>query len=342
MSPTTDSTNCTTGEPCFEGPEKTLRVYFDDSANLLEHGERAWQQVLDTVRCKILSSEKSETAHTYLLSESSLIVYKTSVMLKTCGTTTLIYGLPHILALAGEPPGAVVYSRRSYFFPQKQCHPHGCWPHEVELLRRMFPNGGTSTATFGQDCKWHLFAYVAQRAQRPNACAPYLELMMSGLSADACQRFSVRSDSMSVVSLESTCDVELDGKERLGVEMTRHAGIDRIFGVAQAIDAHAFDPCGYSCNALVASAYFTVHVTPERASSYASFETNAPLAAEDAAAVFARVLRIFRPQNVMVAACNTAMPDLAGYECVTEGTFASGQVDLTHRNFRAVNVHTYE
>ena len=40
------------------------------------------------------------------------------------------------------------------------------------------------------------------------------------------------------------------------------------------INEHAFSPAGYSLNALKNESYYTVHVTPESACSYVSFETN--------------------------------------------------------------------
>lgn len=58
-----------------------------------------------------------------------------------------------------------------------------------------------------------------------------------------------------------------------GKEMTQQAGIHTLCPGAQ-IDEKAFAPCGYSMNAILHDAYFTVHITPQEECSYASFETN--------------------------------------------------------------------
>ena len=59
----------------------------------------------------------------YLLSESSLFVYARKLILKTCGTTTLLLVLPKVLTLASQIGYAldnVHYSHFRYAFPQLQ------------------------------------------------------------------------------------------------------------------------------------------------------------------------------------------------------------------------------
>jgi len=57
--------------------------------------------------------------------------------------------------------------------------------------------------------------------------------------------------------------------------MTEASGLGALL-VGVLIDDWAFEPCGYSMNGLRGSFYYTVHVTPEPAFSFASFETNDP------------------------------------------------------------------
>lgn len=87
----------------FEGPEKTLEVCFrriDGSIPAdADAGERTGlrqlpREDLDRIcaraRCTILSSVSNRYLDAYVLSESSLFVYPYMVVLKTCGTTTLL------------------------------------------------------------------------------------------------------------------------------------------------------------------------------------------------------------------------------------------------------------
>ena len=76
-------------------------------------------------------------------------------------------------------------------------------------------------------------------------------------------------------------------------KVTTVSGIDEIFPGAH-IHGWVFAPCGYSCNGIVDSAYFTIHVTPQEKSSYVSFGTNVKLSNYNE--VVAKVLAIFRPQ----------------------------------------------
>ena len=64
--------------------------------------------------------------------------------------------------------------------------------------------------------------------------------------------------------------------KRISMEMTKSAGIDALVPGAT-IDPRAFEPCGYSMNAILYNSYATMHVTPEDGSSYVSFESNQKL-----------------------------------------------------------------
>lgn len=60
-----------------------------------------------------------------------------------------------------------------------------------------------------------------------------------------------------------------------GKRVDADTGLDLLYPEAN-VDSFLFEPCGYSCNGLVDDGYYTIHVTPEPACSYASFETTIP------------------------------------------------------------------
>lgn len=86
------------------------------------------------------------------LSESSFFVFPNKLIMKTCGTTLNLLGLPRILAIAKEYSGLesvwrCFYSRKSFMFPDRQKGPHkGGWETEVDFLDDIFgrfqPAGG--------------------------------------------------------------------------------------------------------------------------------------------------------------------------------------------------------
>jgi len=322
----------------FEGPEKLLELWFAPSAEELPECQRAaaergavlggriglrrvpkstWEGMLELVKCKTLSVETGVDVDAYLLSESSMFVFPHKLILKTCGTTTLLLGLERILRIAkatifdeeslslhassvssamlahavaadadAKQLGAIVYrcfySRKSFMFPEKQKGPHRDWTQENELLDRYFDNG--SAYTVGQMNGDHWLLYMAQ-GEAPELCIPTrrsparmdmtLEILMTELSPAACKRFI----------FDEPRGTSLSGAHELGAEVSDAMGLKKLFKDTQ-LDAFAFEPCGYSANALVTASaahsdgYWTVHVTPEPGSSYASFETNVALDSE--------------------------------------------------------------
>lgn len=65
------------------------------------------------------------------------------------------------------------------------------------------------------------------------------------------------------------------------------------------MDDHVFEPCGYSINGLLNGAYVTVHVTPELAHSFVSFETNSMDV--DPQQLLTKVANTFRPGRVSLS-----------------------------------------
>ncbi|KAG0282173.1 spermidine resistance protein [Linnemannia gamsii] len=185
----------------FEGPEKLLEVHFSPRMQDVQHirsplnnlsaaadmdeeeryglriiPKAVWEEMLDIVQCKVLHSIHHPTVDAYVLSESSFFVFPHKLILKTCGTTTLLMALPKILELAQDwcgllyspstdsvekkeqqQPYRVFYSRKKFLFPEKQVHVHREWKDEVEFLDRHFNNGSAHTIGKVNGDHWCLY-----------------------------------------------------------------------------------------------------------------------------------------------------------------------------------------
>ncbi|BCR90970.1 adenosylmethionine decarboxylase SPE2 [Aspergillus chevalieri] len=167
----------------FEGPEKLLEVWFAPSANQLGSAmpaglkavpEEIWKDMLDLVNCQVLSIVASDDVDAYLLSESSMFVWPHKLILKTCGTTTLLSGLPRILEIAAvfagfskaaasrglgvaAAPYRVFYSRKNFLFPDRQRGPHRSWRDEVRTMDRLFLNGSAYMIGKMNGDHWYLY-----------------------------------------------------------------------------------------------------------------------------------------------------------------------------------------
>ncbi|KAL8703143.1 MAG: hypothetical protein Q9201_003675 [Fulgogasparrea decipioides] len=210
-----DSTNS------FEGPEKLLEVWFSASPSSLPEASspgglknvpsEMWKDMLDLVNCKVLSIVESEDVDAYLLSESSMFVFPHKLILKTCGTTTLLSGLPKILEIAAleakfphslanaargtataAVPYRVFYSRKNFLFPDRQRGPHRSWRDEVKSLDRLFLGGSAYLIGKMNGEHWYLYLTEPNTMLTPPATPDrertikVLDLPESKLSVKAC------------------------------------------------------------------------------------------------------------------------------------------------------------
>lgn len=218
------------------GPEKLLEVWFSSSPTTLPAGcdpvglkvvpAETWKSMLDLVNCRILSIIESDKVDAYLLSESSMFVFPHKIILKTCGTTTLLRGLPSILEIAalaaGFPhdvadgqgfsataayPYRVFYSRKNFLFPDRQLGPHRSWRDEVKSLDKQFSGG--SAYAIGKLNGEHWYLYLTE----PNTL---LTPPSTPEGADVSQSDPQRSGSRLSVGSNS----ESDDDETLEILMT--------------------------------------------------------------------------------------------------------------------------
>jgi len=272
----------------FEGPEKLLEIWFKPNYSLItpscssesKPGLRAipseeWEPILDLVHCKVLNIIRNDHVDAYLLSESSMFVYPHKLILKTCGTTTLLFAIPRILQIAEDrchfnEVWSVFYSRKNFMFPQLQTPPHHSWEEEVEYLNNVFGSGSSYVVGKTNSDHWHLYMTSPGLNSPPrNEESKFeedditIEILMTELGSKSAATFE---------------EGQYGGKTASegGKLVETATKIDQIYPSAQS-DSFLFSPCGFSLNGLVDSNYFTIHVTPQEEFSYASFESNVPL-----------------------------------------------------------------
>lgn len=316
----------------FEGPEKKLEIRFkpifpahyvshlassqsvtcDSFCGLRSLSRSDIRSVLDAAACNVLSMVSNPYVDAYLLSESSLFVSDMHIMIKTCGTTRLLHALPVILELAHDKLGLqivfVQFSRVSYLFSHQQIPPHDSFEHEVVFLDAHLQTKGKIFETpYANGSRWYLyFAELSDRNVDPQVFVPSwvdfavntqassessssqaLEIYMFDLDPSAMRLFMFH-DRRDCVGI----DRETDG-------ITVRTGIKTLLSDGAIVDAFNFDPCGYSMNAIVGNAYYSIHVSPEPEASYVSFETTAKI--ELLPQFIASVVKLFKPGRFKVA-----------------------------------------
>ena len=276
--------------PGFEGSEKKLVIDFAGVGSMRTVPRVEIDAFLSAAKCTIISQTSTELFDSYVLSESSLFIYPHQVIVKTCGTTSLLYCLPKLLASGskiGLFPEFVSFTRSNYKYPEVQPDVHKDFDSEVNYLNQYFcgeayilgPLNGT---------RWHVYTAEVQLPSKIEYFPRHeqtFEVVMTHLEPAATARFfRLKSDPEALV---------YNAKK-----VTQESGIDKLIPNS-IVDDFLFEPCGYSCNGVIDGTYFTIHVTPEDHCSFASFETNASL--DDYNPLLKKVLEIFKPKTFCVS-----------------------------------------
>ena len=281
---TPEINNCTVVEELqgFEGVEKRIEIRFSASYSNNE-GLRGidritWDEICSKCKCEIIHYEPQDCFDSYILSESSLFVFSTKVMMKTCGTTVPLDSVDLIVKAAsvmGMFPLEMIYSRSDYMFPLMQPVPYNSFASEINHLAKMEIAGSvipgkSSILESSNGRHWFVHRKVwndgssTPRGESMDQLLPSqvaVDIIMTGLCASSRKLYYQ--------------DPLLSSEENH--ENMRKA-MSMVLPEFKSIVGKCFEPCGYSCNAHQAinddysNRYATVHVTPEAEFSYASVE----------------------------------------------------------------------
>lgn len=273
----------------FEGPEKNFMLYFSSKdkvkgSDLRLITRKELDFVLLQAKCTILDKISTDLVDSYILSESSLFVYKDNIGIKTCGTTALILCLEPLISLARQLKMELVnvcYFRMNFEFPEEQIYPHQSFQQEVDLLSNTMNKEGlkyTSTTLGNTENK--CFVFYASRSSKSKVCLKnHYYILMYDLSENKCKNYFGTDESKSLREISIKKQIE---------------------SVSTVVKKHdfVFKPCGYSLNALYKDGISTIHVTPEKECSYASFETNCTLSQKDLKTMVSDVTKAYQPGRI--------------------------------------------
>jgi len=251
----------------FEGVEKRLVVQFGtDGPNPLSVTENDWKPILDAAGCEIVSSKVFGDKKVYLLSESTLTVWSTGFLMKTCGRTTPFLGFKMFCDKFGmefvlNNIQWITYSRLDFLHPEYQVYPHQNFQQELAFITQFFEVEFTELKANGQSM--YVLLHVPKTITQ-GTTFHMEEALCLGIDPHCVRSFA---------GFDNAAE-----KDEYDDGASSH-GAMRSITLEGDLDEFWFDPCGYSCNALSTSPtttdyvdYFSSHISPEPATSYASLE----------------------------------------------------------------------
>jgi len=228
----------------YEGTEKRLQITTEE-INLLQFPESFWQEMLSQAGAFILSEIKNRQVHAYLLSESSLFIWKNKLLLITCGNTHLVKAaLFFQKKITREKIESLLFHRHQPYQPALQ---KSNFKQDHQLLQKQFQG---KTEHWSGKYQGDLF-FFGEITPKVTECKQIL--MLHGFSGNFAQA--------------------LQTGEANGQQIEQALALTKFFPQLL-VDQFSFNPKGYSLNAISGKEYLTIHITPEKLSTYLSLESS--------------------------------------------------------------------
>jgi S-adenosylmethionine decarboxylase len=228
----------------YEGTEKRLEICVKEF-DLLTFPDAFWQKMVAQSGAFIISKIENTQLKAYLLSESSLFVWHNKLLLITCGNTHLVKAAQFFQKQVDKQLiQSLLFHRHQAHLPDLQ---KSNFAQDTALLKTHFQG---ATKHWQGNYRGDLFLF----GEAPTGAVKTKQiLMLHGL----CGAFAS--------SLQSGTADQLQIESRLAL---------LIFFPNLQIDQFTFQPKGYSLNALAGEQYLTIHITPEKLSTYLSVESS--------------------------------------------------------------------
>jgi len=228
----------------YEGTEKRLEIITTEM-DLLQFHDSFWQKMVEQADAFIISKIENMQLKAYLLSESSLFVWHNKLLLITCGNTHLVKAAQFFQKqVDSRVIQSLLFHRHQAQLPDLQ---KSSFAQDTVLLKTHLQG---KTQHWQGNYRGDLFLF----GESPTGAVKTKQiLMLHGLSGDFATL--LQSGTAGQQLIESTLAVL------------------RFLPCLQ-IDQFTFSPKGYSLNALSGEQYLTIHITPEKLSTYLSVESS--------------------------------------------------------------------
>lgn len=272
-----------------------MEIVVGPEVDLLGLEKSFWEGLVEASKATILSEIENSFSKAYLLSESSLFVWKDRFVLITCGQTTLVSAIQYFIERMGKKKiTSLIFQRKNEYFSHLQ---KSSFLDDVEILSGEIPG---QSYRFGKMHEHHNFMYCSEKPYDASDEDKTTELLMYDISGEASRVLNKTYDNPS--------------------EIRSFLQLERLFP-GYIIDDFAFQPQGYSVNAIKDQYYFTIHITPEEFNSYVSFETNEPLEKVK----LSNLLEVLKPESFDLVSFNH--PGIDVPETFHKRTMVQGKIN---------------
>lgn len=234
----------------FEGSEKKVEilVHNENFSLITDISDAFWSELVNRCHAKILSSISNDKCKAFLLSESSLFVWDDCFLILTCGKTNLVNSVEYFIQQLGfDRIKHLTYQRKNEYFSHAQ---PSCFGDDIKKLTKYIPG---KAMRFGAMDSHHNFVFHQKNDFQASIDDKTYEIFAYQISQEA-------SNHLTRPGLKVS-------------DIRQFLRLEQLIPDFQ-IDDFVFEPYGYSVNAISATKYLTIHITPQADSSYVSFQSN--------------------------------------------------------------------